>query len=78
MSGISGSSTLSSTSSPTRAVPASIRRASYAVTRARLLACRARGAIRIHSSSRASVRWRAASAFSSWASRACFCPSQEE
>ena len=39
-------------------------------------ACRARGARRTHSSSRASVRWRASVARSSPASRASFCSSQ--
>jgi hypothetical protein len=51
---------------------------SYACRRALLLAWRARGDMRTHSSSRSSVRWRAWSAFSSWASRACFWSSQEE
>ena len=51
---------------------------SYEVTRAFDLSCRAFGLIRTHSSSRASVRRRADSVFSSIASRACFCSSQDE
>ena len=43
--------------------------ASYALMRALPFACRARGAMRIHSSSRASVRRRVSSTFSSCASR---------
>ena len=51
---------------------------SYAPSRAFALACRARGLARTHSSSRASVRRRADSVFSSCASRSCFCSSHEE
>ena len=51
---------------------------SYAPSRALPFACRARGARRTHSSSRASVRWRASLARSSLANRASFCSSQLE
>ena len=47
-------------------------RRSYAVMRALLLACRARGAMRSHSSSRSSVFCRADACFSSIARRCCF------
>ena len=42
------------------------------------LACRARGDIRIHSSSRSSVRCLRVSAFSSCCRRFCFCSSHDE
>ena len=51
---------------------------SYCVSRAFAFAWRALGLARTHSSSRASVRRRADSCFSSTASRACFCSSQDE
>ena len=46
--------------------------------RAFAFACRAFGLMRTHSSSRARVRRRADSVFSSTASRACFCSSHDE
>ena len=51
---------------------------SYALIRALLLACRARGVMLIHSSSRDSVRRRLLSAFSSFSSRLRFWSSHEE
>ncbi len=60
------------------AASSSARSSSYFVIRAFPLACRARGAMRIHSSSRSRVRRRAEASFSSWVSRWSFCSSQEE
>jgi hypothetical protein len=53
-------------------------RSSYALRRALPLAWRARGAMRIHSSSRSSVRWRDDCCFSSCCSRVSFCSSHDE
>ena len=61
-----------------RLSPPSATSFSYAEMRAFDFVCRAFGVMRIHSSSRSSVRCRADSDFSSLRRRSCFWSSQEE